>query len=133
MIVIESSAVVDALVDEPANAELLALLADADLHAPDLLDFEVASALRGHSLGGRLDQVRLDAAIEDFTAFTVERHQMTHMIGHVLDVRYNFTAYDAAYVVLAKAIDAPLVTADAKLTEARRYGVDVRVFPGNLN
>jgi len=77
---------VDALVDEPVNPELLALLADEELHAPALLDFEVASALRGHALGGKLDQVRLDE------------------------------------------LEAPLVTADAKLNEARRVGVDVRVL-----
>ena len=47
MIVIESSAVVDALIDDPANPELLALIADSDLHAPALLDYEVGSALRG--------------------------------------------------------------------------------------
>jgi len=56
VIVVESSAMVDALVDEPANPELLALLADEELHAPALLDFEVASALRGHALGGKLDR-----------------------------------------------------------------------------
>jgi predicted nucleic acid-binding protein len=50
VIVIESSAMVDAIVGDPANPDLLALLADEELHAPALLDFEVASALRGHAL-----------------------------------------------------------------------------------
>jgi predicted nucleic acid-binding protein len=36
--------------------------------------------------------------------------------------------YDAAYVVLAQALDLPLITADATLTEARRLGVNVRVL-----
>ena len=61
MIVIESSAMVSALVGDPANPELLALLADEELHAPTLLDFEVASALRGHVMGGKLDPVQLEA------------------------------------------------------------------------
>jgi predicted nucleic acid-binding protein len=128
VIVIESSAMVDALVDEPVNPELLALLADEELHAPALLDFEVASALRGHARGGRLDQARLSEAVEDFGAFRIERHQMTGLLGDILDLRENFTAYDAAYVVLARALEAPLVTADAKMTEAERIGVDVRVL-----
>ena len=127
MIVIESSAMVDALVDEPANPELLALLADEELHAPALLDFEVASALRGHALGGKLDQTRLDEAVEDFGAFRIERHQMTELLGHILDLRENFTVHDAAYVILARALEAPLVTADAKMNDASRVGVDVRV------
>jgi len=128
VIVIESSAMVDALVDEPANPELLALLADEDLHTPALLDFEVASALRGHASGGKLDQVRLDQAIEDFSALRIRRHQMTDLLGRVLDLRDNFTVYDATYVILAQALQAPLVTADAKLEEARRVGVEVRVL-----
>ena len=127
MIVVESSAMVDALVDEPVNPRLLALLADEELHAPALLDFEVASALRGHARGGKLDQLRLEEAIEDFSAFRIERHQMTELLGHVLDLRDNFTVHDAAYVVLAQALEAPLVTADANLSEAGRVGVDVRV------
>lgn len=128
MIVIESSAMVDALVDELVNPELLVMLAEEELHAPALLDFEVASALRGHALGGKLDQVRLGEAIEDFSALTIERHQMTDLLDHILDLRDNFTVYDAAYVVLALALEASLVTADAKMLEAGRVGVDVRVI-----
>jgi predicted nucleic acid-binding protein len=128
VIVIESSAMVNALVGDPANPGLLALLADEELHAPALLDFEVASALRGHALGGKLGPVRLEEAVEDFIAFRIERHPMTRLLGHVLHLRDNFTAYDAAYVVLAQALDSPVVSADAKLREAARLGVDVRVF-----
>jgi predicted nucleic acid-binding protein len=128
VIVIESSAMVDALVGDPANPNLLALLADEELHAPALLDFEVASALRGHVLGGRLDPERLDEAVEDFIAFRVERHPMTGLLGHMLDLRDNFTVYDAAYLVLAQALETAVVSADAKLREAARLGIDVRVF-----
>jgi predicted nucleic acid-binding protein len=127
VIVVEASAMLDALVDQPVNPALLALLADEELHAPALLDFEVASALRGHARGGRLGRARLGEAVEDFGAFRIERHQMTALLGHILDLRDNFTADDAAYVVLAQALDAPLVTADTKLTGAERVGVDVRV------
>ena len=127
MIVIESSAMVDALVDDPANPNLLALLADEELHAPALLDFEVASALRGHMLGGKLDPVRLDQAVEDFSAFQIERHQMTSLLGHMLDLRENFTVYDAAYLVLAQALEAPVVSADTTLKEATRLGIKVQI------
>ena len=127
MIVIESSAMVDALVGDPASPNLLALLADEELHAPALLDFEVAGALRGHVLGGKLDPVRLDEAVEDFIAFRIERHPMTDLLGHMLDLRDNFTVCDAAYLVLAQALEAPILSADAKLKEARQLGIDVRV------
>jgi predicted nucleic acid-binding protein len=128
VIVIESSAMVDALVGDPANPDLLALLADEELHAPALLDFEVASALRGHVLGGKLDPVKLEEAVEDFIAFRIERHPMTNLVGHMLDLRDNFTVYDAAYLVLALALETPIVSADAKLRQATRLGIDVRVL-----
>jgi predicted nucleic acid-binding protein len=128
VIVVESSAMVDALVGDPTNPGLLALLAEEELHAPALLDFEVASALRGHLLGGKLDPARLEEAVEDFIAFRIERHPMTDLLGHMLDLRDNVTVYDAAYLVLAQALAAPIVSADAKLKEATRLGVDVRVF-----
>ena len=123
---------VDALVGAPANPRLLAILADEELHAPALVDFEVASALRGHALGGKLKQTRLDQAVDDFAALQIQRYHMTALLRHILRLRANFTAYDAAYVVLAQALNAPLVTADAKLAEAVRIGVKVELYgPGD--
>jgi len=119
---------VDALVDQPANPALLALIADAELHAPALLDFEVASALRGHAMAGLLSDQRVADAVDDFTALRVERYALAPMMRSVLDLKDNFTVYDAAYVVLAQALGAPLVTADTKLAGARTLGVDVQVF-----
>lgn len=119
---------VDALVDDPANPDLLAILADNELHAPSLIDYEVASALRGHALGGKLGDERLEDAIDDFRALSIERYPLSTMIREVLHLKNNFTVYDAAYVVLAQALESPLVTADVKLTEARKFGVDVRVL-----
>lgn len=118
----------DALVGHEPSAELLALLSEEDLHAPALIDFEVASALRGHVRAGKLTAARLTGAIEDFAALQLQRHYMTKLLRHILRLRANFTAYDAAYVVLAQALDAPLVTADVKMQEAQRLGVEVRVL-----
>jgi predicted nucleic acid-binding protein len=128
VIVIEASALVDALVDDPANPELLALIADSDLHAPSLLDYEVTSTLRGHALGGKLDDTQLEDATEDFAALGIARYPLSAIMPNVLNLRDKFTVYDAAYVVLAQALDVPLVTADAKLTEAGKIGVEVRVL-----
>lgn len=119
---------VDALVDEPANPELLALMADSEMHAPSLIDYEVASALRGHALGGKLADKQVEDAANDFNSFHIDRYPLSTMMHGVLDLRDNFTVYDAAYVVLALALEATLVTADVKLAEARKVGVDVRVI-----
>jgi predicted nucleic acid-binding protein len=128
VIIAEASAVVDALVDTPPSHPLLAVLSDEELHAPALLDFEVASALRGHVRAARITPGRLREALADFAALSIERHHMTALLGRMLELRENFIAYDAAYVALAMALRAPLVTADAKLRAAERLGVTVRVY-----
>jgi predicted nucleic acid-binding protein len=53
---------------------------------------------------------------------------MTTLLPNMLDLRKNFTVCDAAYVVLAKALRSPLVTADSKMSEASRLGVEVMVL-----
>jgi predicted nucleic acid-binding protein len=55
---------------------------------------------------------------------------MTNALGRLLDLREIFTAYDAAYVVLALGLQAPLVTADRKMNEAARLGVQVQIISG---
>lgn len=129
---IESSALVDALIGDPANPELLAVIADSELHAPALLDYEVASALRGHARGGKLADAEVGTAVEEFRALRIERYLLSAMIAPVLDLKKRFTVYDAAYAVLAQVLDAPLVTADEKMVEARKLGVDVRVLRPDL-
>ncbi len=119
---------VDALVDQPANPTLLALIADSELHAPTLLDYEVASALRGHAMAGMLSDQQVPDAVDDFSGLRIERYSLAPMMRTVLDLKDNITVYDAAYIVLAQALDAPLVTADTKLAGARTVGVDVQVF-----
>lgn len=102
---IGSPGVGDALVGEPANPTLLALVADEELHAPALLDFEVASALRGHVLAGKLTTNRMSEAVEDFRGLQIVRYHGGTLLGDVLELRDNFTVYDAAYIVLARALE----------------------------
>lgn len=128
MIVVDASAMVDAVAGDAPDPALLALLTEEPLHAPSLLDYEVTSAFRGHALAGKLSDLRLSQAVDDYTAFRVERHSMTGVLGDILDMRHNFTAYDAAYAVLALALEAPLATCDAKLMAAASVGVEVRLF-----
>ena len=128
MIVVEASAMASALVDSPAPERLLERIGSEDLHSPALLDFEVASVLRGHVLGGKLTAEWLFQATADFASFEVERYQMTGALHEILKLRDHFTVYDAAYVVLARNLRAPLVTRDAKLLEAGRLGTEVELY-----
>ena len=83
MIVIEAPAIVDALVEEPRNPELLAVVADSEFHTPARLDYEVASALRGHPLAGRLTEPRLADAVDDFSSLHIDRYPLARMMRGV--------------------------------------------------
>jgi predicted nucleic acid-binding protein len=129
MIVIDSSAIVHSLVASDVDPKLLALVADEPMHAPHLLDFEVASSLRRLALGSKVSDDRAKEALDDYVSLTVERYDVSPLLEPIWRLRHNVTVYDASYVVLAQALDCPLVTSDAKLIPAKKLDVDVRVYP----
>lgn len=114
MIVIDASAMVEALVGRDAEPELLDALA-GDLDAPHLLDVEVVSALRGLELGRKLAPAVAEQARLDHFAFTIVRHGLEPLAERTWQLRHQFTTYDASYIALAEALSAPLFTCDAKL------------------
>lgn len=126
MIVVDSSALVDALTAVEGTDELRAFLAVEDLHAPTLVDFEIVSALRGLTLGGHLSAMRAQDLLTDFDDLLIQRWPSADVLRRrAFQLRDNISAYDAAYVALAEALDCPLLTRDARL--ARSSGHNVRI------
>ncbi len=125
MIVVDASAMVEALVGRDAEPELLDALA-GDLEAPHLLDVEVVSALRGLELGGKLAQAVAAQARHDHFAFAITRHDLEPLAERIWQLRHQFTTYDASYLALAEALAAPLFTCDAKLATPG-HAAEVRV------
>ncbi len=100
-----------------------ALLAGEDLHAPALLDFEVVSALRGN-----LSATRAQDALTDFDDLAVRRWPSADALRRrAFQLRVNMSAYDAAYVVLAEALDCPLLTWDLRLARSSGHLVRIQV------
>ncbi|MGH8878776.1 MAG: type II toxin-antitoxin system VapC family toxin [Stackebrandtia sp.] len=128
MIVVDSSAIVELLVGTPVKPTLLARLSDDELVVPTLIDYDDASALRGLCLGRKLTEDRATEAVDDFVELTLDRRDMSGLLHQMLCLRGNFTVYGASYVVLAEALDAPLITTDAKMREAETFGVTVEAM-----
>ncbi len=125
--VVDASAMVEALVGRDADADLLDALA-GDLDAPHLLDVEVLSVLRGLVLGGKLDPSDAVRAREDHFAFTITRHETAALAERIWELRHQFTSYDASYLALAEALEAPLLTCNAKLA-TKGHNADIHLVP----
>lgn len=128
MIVLDCSAVVDALTAVEGTDDLRALMANQELFAPSLIDYEVVAALRGLTLRGHLSAPRAEDAMTDFEDLQVQRWPSGDALQRrAFQLRDNVSAYDAAYVVLAEALNCPLLTRDAHLSRAARSLVQVEL------
>ncbi len=126
MIVADASAVVSALLNAGAARDLLGR---ERVQVPHLVDAEVASALRRATSVGVLTPEEGWAALDTWRRLGVTRHPVVGLLDRVWQLRENVTAYDAAYVALAEALDCPVVTADARLSRAPGLRCTVTVVP----
>ena len=116
MIVVDASMVVTALADDGDDGRRArARLLGQRLAAPEVIDLEAVSAWRRLCGAGRLDPERAEAAIADLEALPPARASHRALVRRCWELRGNATVYDAAYVALAEALRAPLVTADRRL------------------
>lgn len=58
------------------------------------------------------------AAVDDLADLPLHRYPHDFLLPRVWALRHNLTAYDAVYVALAEALDAPLLTRDRRLAKA---------------
>lgn len=110
---------------DPALVERLA--ADGDLHVPHL-DVECLHVLRRLVLTGQLSEERAQDARDSLAALTLERYPHPALADRMWELRHNLSAYDAAFVVLAEHLGAPLVTRDARTAAAPGHRASIEVF-----
>lgn len=127
MIVVDASVVAELVLRLPrAEAAAARVLDDAeDLHAPHLIDLEVASVLRRSVAAGDVSAAQAAAALELHRSLPITRYGYDALFARVWELRANLTPYDAAYVALAEALGAPLVTFDAHVARAAGHAARV--------
>jgi predicted nucleic acid-binding protein len=123
VIVVDASAVLDLLLRTVAAAQVESRLFEPSqtLHAPHLLDLEIAQVVRRYERAGHLTAERGAEALADYAALPIRRYPHTLLLERIWELRANLTAYDGAYVALAEALAAPLVTRDKRLAAARGH------------
>ena len=126
MIVVDASAALTSLLnDGPARAAF----GRERLHAPYLLDSEVASGLRRRVLAGQLGAADGWNALNTMRRLGMTRYPAHTLAERVWQLRENLSAYDATYVALAEALGCDLLTADARLTRSPGIRCSVTVVP----
>lgn len=126
-IVVDGSALAEVVLRSERAAGIEALFGDEVLVAPDLVGAEVLSVVRGMLMRRLIDKEQADRAVENLAAAPVRRMTTEFVARDMWSLRSNVTPYDAGYVVLARALDAPLITLDARLARAPRLGVRLLV------
>ena len=124
MIVVDSSALIEVLLRTSSAPDIGRWLFSSPqtIHAPHLVDIEVAQVIRRYALAGQIDPERGRTVLADLMAFPMLRHSHDVLLPRVWELRDNLGAYDAVYLALAEALDAPLLTRDQRLaTAARRH------------
>lgn len=104
------------------------------VHAPALIDAEVSSVVRGLTITTkpdlRITQGRAELMLADYSGLRIVRHPMQPLQARVLELRHNFTAYDAMYVALSEQLALPLLTDDAKFDGSPGHHAEIQHYPG---
>ena len=124
MIVVDASAIVGVLLAMPRAGEVRAAIAEhSELHVPEHFAVEVLSALRRYAIRGELTQLRAAEALAALRDLRTLAYPAIELAAEIWDLRDALTAYDAAYLALARRLDVGLVTLDGGLaTVAAREG-----------
>ncbi len=117
MIVLDASAVLELLLRTGTGARVALRIGalGESLHAPQLLDLEVAQVLRRYESMGTLSPDEAKQALVDFSGLDISRYPHDPFLFRIWELRSNHTVYDACYVALAETLQAPLLTCDTRL------------------
>ena len=129
MIVVDASAVLEVLLRTPAAARIEHRIFDPreSLHAPHLLDLEVAQVLRRYVARNEMTAGRGEASLDLLAKFPIRRYAHEPLVPRIWALRRNLTA-DAAYVALAEGLRATLVTRDERLSRASGHRAAVELM-----
>jgi len=130
VIVVDASAAVELVLNSRIGRVVATRIAPVhnSLHAPHLIDLEVAQVLRRFVTAAMISPNRGELALEAFRELDVERHAHEPFLARIWKLRSNLTAYDASYVALAEVLGATLLTCDRKLAVAPGHSARVELI-----
>ncbi len=116
MIVADASSIVEVLLALPRAGGVRAVLAEhTELHVPEHFHVEALSALRRYAIRGELTELRAAEALSALRELRTIAYPVLELAVETWELRHTLTAYDAAYLALARRLDAGLLTLDGGL------------------
>jgi predicted nucleic acid-binding protein len=130
LIVLDASAAIDWLLQTSVgkNIEKRIYSHNESLHSPHLMDLEVTQVLRRLESQGVISQHRAHEAIRDLLELRITRYPHLVLLSRIWQLRHNLSSYDAAYIVLAEKLGAPLITRDSRLASASGHTAAIELF-----
>jgi predicted nucleic acid-binding protein len=121
VIVLDASAAVEILLGSEVGARVLDRLeSHAEVHVPEHFHIEAISALRRYALRRELGELRAARAMATLRELRAVRYPVLDLLDAIWRLRERLSAYDAAYLALARRLDLALLTTDTGLAAAAR-------------
>ena len=118
MIVLDASAAVELFAHRAAGARVDGAIRDQAVTVPGHFDIETYGALRRLERRGLLAPSALEAAVVALMRFAAQRVEPRVLLRAIHELGPRFAPADAAYVALARGLEAELVTCDEPLARA---------------
>lgn len=115
--VVDASVLAAVAFGEPRADEATALLSGADLYAPDLLPYELASVALKKSQRYPEQARQIASALEAVLSLDISLVPVAAGDVLALALQTKLTVYDAAYFYLSRSLKCALVTFDASLAK----------------
>ncbi|TAM66577.1 MAG: PIN domain-containing protein [Microbacteriaceae bacterium] len=130
MLIVDASALAEYLVGSTLGLRASELMAAHrnNLHLPHLAIAETTSVFRSWVARGELAEQRALGALEDLRDFPAIRYPSEPLLRRIWALRHNLSAYDAHYVALAELLEAPLLTADARIARASGHSAKIQLL-----
>jgi predicted nucleic acid-binding protein len=120
-LVADCSVIAALVFNETEREAAWSILAGHELHVPNLIDYEIANVAVKKARRGFEDVASQALAL--FADLRLTRYEVEAEQQWQLAMQHELSAYDAAYLWLARELSAPLATFDQKLGRAAQQSL----------